>query len=79
MSNNHFQEISNPLWMMVATQFEYKKMSDQNMSQKVYIDLSLKYEKKLSIYFVLTSIRIYNKNLHFCSFKLIQVNKLKIY
>ena len=31
----------------------------------------------LSIYFVLTSIRIYNKNLHSCSFKLIQVNITK--
>ena len=31
----------------------------------------------LSIYFVLTSIRIYNKNLYSCSFKLIQVNITK--
>ena len=32
-----------------------------------------------SIYFVLTSIRIYNKNLYSCSFKLIQVNITKKY
>ena len=33
----------------------------------------------LLIYFVLTSIRIYNKNLNSCRFKLIQVNITKIY
>ena len=33
----------------------------------------------LSIYFVLASIRIYNKNLYSCSFKLIQVNITKKY
>ena len=33
----------------------------------------------LLIYFVLTSIRTYNKNLHSCSFKVIQANIIKKY
>ena len=50
------------------------KTKSQNKSRILLLLLLL-----LLIYFVLTSIRIYNQNLYSCSFKLIQVDITKNY